>query len=109
MTEHRNPPVENLRSELSMIEMENQRLLDDDSCRLVTEAYSRGLLTDAESAQIKHLLREALIFLSCAQRTSKDLIGGKAFIDLDADPRNADWLRIHAANRLSGHFLPQWA
>ena len=101
--------VENLLSELSIIEMESQRLLDDDSCRLLAEAYSRGLMTDGEWAQIEQWLREALAFLSRPQRASTEIIDGKVFIDADADPRNADWLRIDAAHRLSGHLLPNWA
>ena len=98
--------VEDLLSELSMIEMESQRLLDDESWRVVAEAYSRGLLTDDEWARIKQLLREALAFLSSPQKSSTDIIDGKVVIDPDADPRNADWLRIDAAHRLSGHLLP---
>src|SRR5262249_51321817 len=34
---------------------------------------------------------------------------GTHAINLDADPHNANWLRINAAQRLSGHRLPMWA
>jgi hypothetical protein len=90
--------VENLLSELSTVEMESQRLLDDESCRVVADAYSRGLLTDVEWARIKHLLRQALAFLSSPRKTSMDIIDGNIIIDPDADPRHADWLRIDAAH-----------
>lgn len=98
--------VEDLLSELSMIEMESQRLLDDESCRVVAEADNRGLLTDDEWTRIKQLLLEALAFLSSPQKSSTNIIGGKVAIDPDTDPRNADWLRIDAAHLLSGHLLP---
>jgi hypothetical protein len=96
-------------SELSNIEFENQRLLDDDSLRLVAELRSRKLLTDEEWARIRELLREALTFLSGPQKTLTSSADGSIVLDPDFDPRNADWLRIDAACRLAKHSLPLWA
>src|SRR5438093_1163594 len=101
--------VERLVSELSIIEFENRRLLDDDSLRLIAEVRSRNLLTNDDWIQIKQFLREALGFLSGPQGTVTYAAGGRAVLDPDVDPRNADWLRIDAACRLTNRSLPMWA
>jgi hypothetical protein len=101
--------VEALVSELSIIEFENRRLLDDESIRLVAEARSQILLTDDEWTQIKKFLKEALEYLSGPDKTVSDKADGRTVIDPDADPRNADWLRIDAAFRLAHRSLPMWA
>jgi hypothetical protein len=101
--------AEALVSELSMIELQNGRLLDDDSLRVVAEVRSRNLLTDDEWIQIKQFLGEALEFLSGRQETVTYEAVGRAVINPDADPRNADWIRISAAWRLAKHRLPMWA
>jgi hypothetical protein len=49
--------LDRLLSELSIIEFENGRLLDDDSLRLIAEVRRRNLLTDDEWTQIKQFLR----------------------------------------------------
>jgi hypothetical protein len=98
MKEGRGKP---LVSELSTIELENRQLLDDDSLRLVAEVRSRNLLTDSEWIRMKQFLREALEFLSGQQKTVAHSADGRAMLDPDADPRNADWLRIDSACRLS--------
>lgn len=56
-------------SELSFIELENRRLLDDGSIMLVAEARSRNLITVDEWIQIKQFLREALEYLSGPGKT----------------------------------------
>ena len=101
--------VERLVSELSVIEFENRRLLDDDSLRLIAEIRSRNLLTDDDWARIKEFLREALEFLSGQQKTVTYTADGRVVLDPGADPRNADWLRIDAACRLANRALPMWA
>jgi hypothetical protein len=101
--------VEPLVSELSIIEFENRRLLDDDSLRLVAEVRSRNLLTDDEWIKIKQSLKDALEFLSGPQKTVTYAADGRMVLDPDADPRNADWLRIDAACRLANRSLPMWA
>jgi hypothetical protein len=100
--------VEFLVSELSVIELENRRLLDDDSLRLAAEVRYQNLITDDEWIQIKQFLREALEFLSGPQTTVTHMADGRILLDHDADPRNADWLRIDAACRLANRSLPMW-
>jgi hypothetical protein len=101
--------VESAREELSMIEFENQQLLDDDSVRLIAEARRHNIITDSEWDRIKDFLKEALGFLRLPNRTVTRDENGELIIDPDFDPRNADWLRIDAAHRLSGRLLPMWA
>jgi hypothetical protein len=101
--------VERWLSELSDIEFESQRLLDDDSLRLIAELRSRKLLTDEEWTRIKQFLREALAFLSGPEETLTHAADGSIVLNPDADPRNADWLRISAACRLAKRSLPMWA
>lgn len=98
--------VSALVSELSLIEFENSRLLDDNSIRLIAEVRSQNLLTDDEWSQIKHLLKEALV-LSGVQKMAPDV--DRQTLDPFSDPRNADWLRTYTACRLAGHALPDWA
>jgi hypothetical protein len=67
------------------------------------------LLTDEEWTRIKQFLREALAFLSGPQTTVTHAADGSIVLDLNADPRNADWLRISAACHLAKRSLPMWA
>jgi hypothetical protein len=53
--------------------------------------------------------RSALKFLSASKRAKKHDSNGQLAIDPGADPRNADWLQIDAAQRLTGRSLPSWA
>jgi hypothetical protein len=61
--------VEALVSELSTIEFENRRLLDDESIRLIAEVRSQNLLNDDEWIQIQMFLKEALEYLSGPDKT----------------------------------------
>lgn len=52
---------------------------------------------------------EALRFVNGPSRTVVALPDGGIGLDLDADPRNADWLRTVTAHRLMRHHAPLWA
>jgi hypothetical protein len=65
------------------------------------------LLTEREWIQIKQFLKNALGFLSTPQPTITTQ--RLTVIDPDADPRNANWLRIDSACRLAHRALPTWA
>jgi hypothetical protein len=108
MTVHKSR-AEPFLSELGYIELQNQRLLDDDSLKLLAEVRSQNLLTEREWIQIKQFLKDALQFLSGPQSTMTHTPQGSTVIDPDADPRNANWLRIDAACRLGHRALPMWA
>ena len=73
-------------------------------------AFSHSLgHSQTSSRTLKLFLREALKFLSGPQKTTTYLPDGKVLLDPDFDPRNADWIRISAAQRLAKHHLPIWA
>lgn len=101
--------LEELLSELSMLELVNGRLLDDDSISLIAELRCDGVLGDEDWLRVKQYLVDALKFLSGPQMTCSRDLQGRLVVDPDFDPRNADWLRSDAACRLAGHLLPSWA
>jgi hypothetical protein len=57
--------------------MENQRILDDGSLRLIATMRADNLLTDLEWAKVKRLLKEALDYLSYAASTPSHATDGK--------------------------------
>jgi hypothetical protein len=97
--------------------------------QLVAHVRAAGLLTETEWQQILVWLDEAMGYLAgtasggTADDAYEDEQGdwspeddkdeGEEEIDCidspDADPRNADWIRIVSARRRSGHVLPSWA
>lgn len=101
--------LEELLKELSMLELLNGRLLDDDSIGLIAELRCDGILGDDEWLRAKQYLLDALKFLSGPQGTMSRDLQGRLVVNPDFDPRNADWLRSDAACRLAGHLLPSWA
>jgi hypothetical protein len=109
MTRTKQQRVKDLISELEVVEFENAKMLDDDSIRFLAEVRDRQLITDDEWARLKVFLKEALVFLSRPPTTVTRNPDGTTIIDPDADPRNADWLRIHAACNLAHRDLPMWA
>lgn len=70
---------------------------------LMARIRDEGVLTDADWERVLALLESAIVIRVRARQHT----GGA--IDIDADPRNADWPRISSACRLSGHDLPGWA
>lgn len=84
---------------------------------LVAHVRAAGLLTDAEWQDILVWLDEAMLYLADAESddAGDDEPGAWSPDDdsdvesIDADIRNADWIRIVGARRLSEHMLPSWA
>jgi hypothetical protein len=101
--------AEALLSELSFVELEHRRLLDDDSLRLMASLRSQEVLSDGDWAQITEFLRDALRCLSDKPTTAWRAEDGTLVIDPDADPRNADWLPILRARHSARRDLPAWA
>jgi hypothetical protein len=101
--------AEQIAEELSLIEFESGCLLDDDSLGFMAQLRARSIITQEEWIRIKQFLRSALEFLSASKRAKKHDSKGHLVIDPGADPRNADWLQMDAAQRLAGRSLPSWA
>jgi hypothetical protein len=75
-----------------------------ESLTFIAEVRKAGILTDEEW---KHVLR----LLDSAMRIRRDEAPAEtgAAISMDADPRNADWIRIVRAQRIARHYMPSWA
>ena len=95
--------------ELQSIERLATKPLDDASFVLLSRARVEGVLNDDDWQKVLERLRQALEFLGEPNKTLWKDQDGKLHCDPDADPRNADWIRIAAAHRLAGHYLPMWA
>src|SRR6185295_17095231 len=94
---------------LTVITEQTGRVLDDPSVDLLGRLRDEGVLDDTDWARIRGWLPEALEFLAGPNETVTKDEKGHVVLNLDADPRNADWLRISAAFRKAGHRLPMWA
>ncbi len=63
-----------------------------------------GSLNDEDWAEILEDINDAIEYLASKNRKSS-----RNDINLDADPRNRNWLRIVRIYRLAGYKLPSWA
>src|SRR5215213_2160345 len=96
-------------SELLFLEFEHRRVLDDESGAFIAELRGQRILSDDEWGRVKQFFAKALNYLSHEAKTSQVNSGGHKVFDPDADPRNADWIRIVAARRLVEHYIPHLA
>lgn len=85
------------------------RDLDDTSVAFVARLRARRILTNSDWERVKAWLIEAMEFITGPERTAQRQPDGTTIIDPDADPRNADWLRIAAVHRQAGYRMPMWA
>jgi hypothetical protein len=83
--------------------------LDDDSWSFLLQLRTHNILTAADWERILEWFPQALAFLG----ESNDAITvdptGEVTIDLDADPREAEWLGILHVYGLTGYRIPGWA
>ena len=96
-------------SELETVIDEFPAGLDDRSAKFVAILRDSGVLGDADWSRVLEMLRDALGFLADADEVSTYDRQGHLMIDIDEDPRDADWIKSASANRLAGHQLPSWA
>jgi hypothetical protein len=91
-------------AELTNLERTAGRPLDEpDSKTVLARLRASGAIGSRDWAQILGWYAEALRFLGEAPDDADGVVS------LDADPRNADWLRICHTWSLLGHRLPYWA
>jgi hypothetical protein len=69
----------------------------------MSAARDHGLLTDSDWADVQEWLEHALRSIADAQTPQNGAVC------LDADVRNADWMKIVRARRITGHNIPSWA
>lgn len=74
------------------------------SLQLMARLRVAGVLNDEDWSQTLECFRDAIVSL-VSERQRSD----KSTIDIDADPRNQNWLRIVRVYRLAGYKLPSWA
>ena len=95
--------------ELTLIMSRLGRTLDDRSVEFLARLRDSHVLDDGDWRHILEWLPEALAFLAGPDPTATRDEAGRLVLNLDADPRNADWLRITGAYRRAGYRLPMWA
>lgn len=83
--------------------------LDDQSLEFLARLRAAGTLRDADWQHILGQLPEAVRYLSGLNRTVTRNDQSELVLDLDEDPRNADWIRLAAAARKAQHDIPLWA
>lgn len=86
-----------------------KRELDDPSAEFLARLRGSGGLRDADWQQVLGKIPSALRFLAGPNPTLTQNDRGQMVLDPDADPRNADWIRLAAAARKAQHHLPLWA
>ncbi len=85
------------------------RALDGPSAELLARLRDERVLDDSDWRCILEWLGEALEFLAEPDATASRDEAGRLVLNPDADPRNANWLRIAGACRRAGYRLPMWA
>jgi hypothetical protein len=70
---------------------------------------ARRALRDADWMHVLGEIPAALRCLAGPNPTVTSDERGQVVLDLDADPRNADWLRLATAARKARHHLPLWS
>jgi hypothetical protein len=83
--------------------------LDDGSLTFLERLRATGVLDGQDWTNIAQWTVEARAYLAQPDQTVTKGKDGRTILDLDADPRNADWLRIVRVRRLTGAEVPGWA
>lgn len=86
-----------------------KRELDDPSAEFLARLRGCGGLRDADWQHVLGQIPSALEFLGGPNLTLTRNDRGQVVLNPDADPRNADWIRVAAAARKGRHQLPPWA
>ena len=79
---------------------------EPDTVRFIAKVRENGIIGDDEWQEVLRWLDDAMTYLKKGMHQDKR---GALMIDVDADPRNADWIRIVRAQRLAGYRMPHWA
>lgn len=105
----RERPVGDSLRDLQRVMAEFDVGLDDRSAEFAATLRDSGSLRNGDWPRILDELRHALRFLATSNQMAAHGSDGRLVINIDADPRNADWLKSVSASRLSGYHLPLWA
>jgi len=94
-------PMQELKTVLGNYDRE---IDEPDTIPFMAKVREKGIIGDGEWTNVLRWLDEAMVYLTDGMR--KDTRGA---LHLDADPRNADWIRIVGAQRMAGYRMPYWA
>jgi hypothetical protein len=83
--------------------------LDDASLPFLRRLQADKLLSESDWVTIAGWVEDARTFLRGPDHTVELDADGEPIINIDADPRNADWTKIVRVHRLTGCRLPDWA
>lgn len=86
-----------------------ERALDDPSAEFLARLRAAGVLSEDDWQHVLGKIPSALQFLAAPNPTVTSDEHGQPVLDPDADPRNANWIRLAAAARRAKHDLPLWA
>jgi len=89
-------------AELIALQRKRKMALDDNSLPLIAHLRENGVIGNEDWNEIKIMLGDALRFLGA--KSSK-----AAVLSLDADARNANWIKVVRIRRASGRELDAWA
>jgi hypothetical protein len=90
-------------AELRSLEQRKRGKIDDESVPFLAYLRNGGLLNDEDWLALQAYMADTIVFL----RQSAQKQGGP--IDVDGDPRNANWIQLVRIFRLTKHKLPGWA
>lgn len=77
---------------------------EPDSVRFIAKVRQKGVIADDEWTKLLRWVDDAMTY----QKKAKPR-GNPGEMNLDADARDADWIRIVRAQRLAGYRMPHWA
>jgi hypothetical protein len=83
--------------------------VDDESLPFLRQLRDDNVLDASDLAKVASWVDEARSFLAGPNKTIEKDTAGRIVVDPDADPRNADWLKIVRVRRLTGYLIPDWA
>ncbi len=89
-----------------LFQEQNCDLDEPESVALLVKLRTTGVLTARDWTETLDCMLEALVFLKQQAVSGQD---NQGVINIDADPRNSDWLRIIRIWRLAECKLPYWA
>lgn len=83
--------------------------LRDGSLLFLQRLRHGGVVTGSDWTTVNAWIHEARALHETLDRGVSRHAGGRLSLNLDADPRNADWLKIVRVRRLTGYEIPGWA
>ncbi len=94
-------PIQELQA---VLKKHDHEIDEQDTIPFIARIREAGIITDGEWKLILRWLDEAMMHLKSGPPKGKS-----GALEMDADPRNADWIQIIRAQRIAGYRMPHWA